>query len=147
MHIKSATCRKQIVFKNSTNHLKRCILLLFLIRQPKHLYSTCMSIHSSSANSLAELRFCGSHCSIFRIKRRKHSLSLPSRFVSLSSSGLGSGRGIPAQNSSSNGVLKQNKDPLVAQSLPSTEKNLPFRFARARRLCGGGPSRAIISAR
>jgi hypothetical protein len=147
MHIKSATYRKQIIFKNPINHLKRCILLIFPIRQPKHLYSTCMSIHSSSANSLAELRFCGSYCSIFRIKRRKHSLSLPSRVVSLSSSGLGSGRGIPAQNSPSNTLLKQNKDPRVAQNSPSTEKNLSFRFARVRRLCGGGPSRAIISAR
>jgi hypothetical protein len=147
MHIKSATCRKRIISKNPTNHLKRCILPFFLIRQPKHLYSTCISIHSSSANSLAELRFCGSHCSIFRIKRRKHSLSLPSRVVSLSSSGLGSGRGILAQNSPSNALLKQIKGPLVAENLPSTAKNLLFRFAWVRRLCGGGPSRAIISAR
>jgi hypothetical protein len=35
-----------------------------------------MSIHSSSANSLAELRFSGSHCSIFRTTLKKHTLPL-----------------------------------------------------------------------
>lgn len=45
-------------------------------------------IQSSSANSLAELRLPGSHCSIFRIRRKNASLSLSSlRVVSLSSSG------------------------------------------------------------
>jgi hypothetical protein len=107
----------------------------------------CMSIHSSSANSLAELRFSGSYCSIFRIKRKKHSLSSPSRDVSLSSSGAGSGMGIPAQNSPSNASLILNTDPQVPRNSPSAEKNLLLRFARARRLGGGGPRRAIISAR
>lgn len=52
-----------------------------------HIY-IWLCIHSSSACSLAELRFPGSHCSILRMNRKEASLStLPSRVVSLSSSG------------------------------------------------------------
>jgi hypothetical protein len=58
-----------------------------------------LRIHSSSSNSLAELRFPGSHCNIFCIKRRKIALSCPSRVVSLSSSIIRSCNGIPAQKS------------------------------------------------
>lgn len=64
--------------------------------QHARLYVVCLSIHSSFAKSLAELRFSGSHCSIFRIKRRKQSLSSLVRDVSLSSSDLDSGMEIPA---------------------------------------------------
>jgi len=68
-----------------------------------HASVVCFTIHSSSANSRAELRFSGSHCSILRMRRKKHSrssLSSPSlRVVSRSSRVLERGKGIPAENS------------------------------------------------
>lgn len=65
----------------------------------------CRRIHSSSAKSRAELRCSGSHCSIFRMKRRKDALSssllssVARRVVSRSSSDLELGRGMPMENS------------------------------------------------
>ena len=61
----------------------------------------CFKIHSSSANSRAELRLPGSHWSILRMKRRNNSLSSllssPCRDVSRSSSIVEQGMGIPAE--------------------------------------------------
>jgi hypothetical protein len=48
---------------------------------------------------MAELRFSGSHCSIFRMSRRKPSLSSMSRDATLRSSDTDSAMGIPAQKS------------------------------------------------
>lgn len=124
----------------------------------------CRRIHSSSAKSRAELRCSGSHCSIFRMKRRKDALSSSSlssvarRVVSRSSSDLESGRGIPTENSPCGRVkLVGGKDDkhltsadlifFFLYSSPWSEKNLSLNLARARRLGGGGPRRAIISAR
>lgn len=125
----------------------------------------CRIIHSSSAKSRAELRCSGSHCSIFRMKRRKDSLSssllssVARRVVSRSSSDLESGRGIPTENSPcGRGKLAGGKDDKHSTSAdlkkkkklyssPWSEKNLSLSLARARTLGGGGPRRAIISAR
>ena len=64
-------------------------------------HSVCFAIHSSSANSRAELRASGSHWSILRMKSRNNSLSALSssrrRDVSRSSSVLGQGMGTPAE--------------------------------------------------
>ncbi|KAF1358279.1 hypothetical protein EJ07DRAFT_124632, partial [Lizonia empirigonia] len=45
-------------------------VVLLLSRWCRCSYAVCLSIHSSSANSLAELRFSSSHCTIFRIGNR-----------------------------------------------------------------------------
>ena len=106
--------------------------------------------HSSSANSFAELRLLGSHCSILLIKRKKACLSsFPSRVLSLFSSGT--------RSVNKSGVRKSpaiiwlvDLEPyceIREACLPSLEKNLLLDFPWARRLAGGGPRRLIISAR
>lgn len=55
--------------------------------------------HSSCSSSIAELRFSGSHCSIFRTRRRNISFSFPWRLVSLCSRGICSPTNSPAQRS------------------------------------------------
>lgn len=123
------------------------LLVAWILQDSSCHYLVCLIIHSSSVSSLAELRFSGSHCSILRMKRRKLVLSFPSRDVSLCSSGDDSGISIPGLKSSFDtlseqyGVFGESGNPLVA------EKYLLFKFARASRLDGGGPSSAIISAR
>ena len=117
----------------------------------------CFKIHSSSANSRAELRFSGSHWSILRMKRRKHArsslLSSPLREVSRSSSVLRRGIGMPAEKTPLEAHRQSGEKGTWARQSntnldsPSSEKNLLLRFARASRLGGGGPRSAIISER
>jgi hypothetical protein len=87
-----------------------------------HVSVVCFTIHSSSPNSRAELRFSGSHCSIL-------------------------GKGMPAQKSPLKKLVLQEKTQLQIRHSPSSEKNLLLRLARASRLGGGGPKSAIISER
>lgn len=88
----------------------------------------CRRIHSSSAKSRAELRCSGSHCSIFRMKRRKDALSsllssVARRVVSRSSSGLEPGRGMPTENSPcGRGKLVGGKDNKHSTSADLREK-------------------------
>jgi hypothetical protein len=116
-----------------------------------HVSVVCFTIHSSSPNSRAELRFSGSHCSILRMRRKKHSLSSLSspsfRVVSRSSSVLERGKGMPAEKSPLKKLVLQEKTQLQIRHSPSSEKNLLLRLARASRLGGGGPKSAIISER
>lgn len=85
----------------------------------------CLRTHWSSRSSLAELRLSGSHCSIFFISRRKHSLSCPSRLVSLSSSDLGPSSGIPAEKSPRRRMRSARKEGSGQHHLPKRDfKNI-----------------------
>lgn len=106
----------------------------------------CLRIHSSSASSPAELRFSGSHCSIFRMKRRKHSLSSflssSSRVVSLRSSGIDSGIGIPTQKSpEANMWLAKRHNPGAASQKPGSAQLTGIRKELAPQLRPGKKSR------
>lgn len=85
----------------SLDHPLQCIL--GDSRRFKHSHLVFLRIHSSSAKSQAELRFSGSHCNIFRMKRRNSSRSSlsssPFSTVSRSCKVLVAGKGIPAENS------------------------------------------------
>lgn len=89
----------------------------------------CPCVHLSSPNSLAELRLSGSHCSIFRIRRRKSTLSCSSRVVSLFSSGVRSCNEIPAQKS-------PTESDVVSQYKNSLDNTRGLTYPRLKRICG-----------